>query len=202
LALDHADLALDGSFLACVTGPSGSGKSTLLGIIAGLAAPTSGQVLLDGEDASTLPDKGLSLLRNTKIGCVPQGRSLLSNLSVIENVCLPFYLHKREGDPAPRAMELLRQMGVEGLAGRRPSELSGGEIRRVAIARGLINSPSLLIADEPTSDLDPENAAGVMDLFESVLERGASALIATHDKDCANRCGARFLMRDGRLRPS
>jgi putative ABC transport system ATP-binding protein len=198
-ALQEASFTLNGPTVACVTGPSGSGKSTLLNIVAGLLKPTTGQVILDDEEMTALDDTSLSMLRNTKIGYMPQGRSILANLSVLENVCLPFYLHKRKGNPKLRAEELLSQVGIAHLADRYPAELSGGELRRVSIARSLINSPRLLIADEPTSDLDPKNAEGVMVLFTRVLENGTSVLLATHDMNSMRHCNAHLTMDGGML---
>jgi putative ABC transport system ATP-binding protein len=124
---------------------------------------------------------------------------MLASLTVLENVCLPFFLAKKKGDPKARAKDLLALMGLEGFANRMPSELSGGELRRAAIARGLMNQPKLLVADEPTSDLDPANAEAVMALFAKALDSGVSVLLATHDMNCLKHCSTHLKMEHGRL---
>jgi putative ABC transport system ATP-binding protein len=200
-ALRAASFSVAKGELAVITGASGSGKSTLLNIVAGLLPPDSGTVALGGVELTLLGDDGLSRLRSGKIGYVPQGQSALECLTAIDNVCLPHYLAKRRGDPAPRAMELLGSMGIAHLAGRYPSELSGGELRRVSIARGLINSPLLLVSDEPTGELDPENAAAVMRIFAEAARDGAAALVVTHETASLGGLPCRrFEMSEGRLR--
>ncbi|MDR0936566.1 MAG: ABC transporter ATP-binding protein [Oscillospiraceae bacterium] len=166
-----------------ISGHSGSGKSTLLNIIAGLLKPDNGTVTLDGADLTALGDRELSELRNQKIGYIPQGHSVLENLTVLENTALPFYLGKRPGggEPYSAAKTLLTRMGIAELAGQYPAELSGGELRRASIARALINSPALLIADEPTSDLDLDNARTVMSLFADTANSGVAVIVVTHE---------------------
>jgi putative ABC transport system ATP-binding protein len=198
-ALESTSFNVMGTFNACLTGPSGSGKSTLLNIISGLLPPSSGEVFFDGASLATLDDAALSRFRCENIGCVPQGRSMLASLTVLENVCLPFYLAKKKGDPKDRATELLALMGLDGFSNRRPKELSGGELRRAAIARGLMNQPKLLVADEPTSDLDPANAEAVMALFAKAIDAGVSVLLATHDMNCLKHCSIHLTMEKGRL---
>jgi putative ABC transport system ATP-binding protein len=172
----------DGDFISII-GRSGSGKSTLLNMISGLLAPTGGEIILDGKDISKISDEELSYLRNSEIGYIMQGKSLLQQLTVIENILLPFYLYKREGDPLNRARKLLEQIGIAHLENAYPSKLSGGELRRVAIARALINSPKILLADEPTSDLDRRNTLEIMKLFQEISGNGTSIIMVTHELD-------------------
>jgi len=166
---------------------------------AGLINPTSGNVLFNGTDIYSLNDNEVSLFRNEKIGYVPQGQSLLSNFSVLENVCLPWFLFKREGSPEERALSLLEKTGISSLAGSYPKELSGGEMRRVAIARSLINSPRLLIADEPTNDLDSETTAEVMKLLCEIAGGGTAVLIVTHELDTLSYGNKTYAMDNGSL---
>lgn len=172
----------DGDFISII-GRSGSGKSTLLNMISGLLVPTGGEIILDGKDISKISDEELSYLRNSEIGYIMQGKSLLQQLTVIENILLPFYLYKREGDPLNRARKLLEQIGIAHLENAYPSKLSGGELRRVAIARALINSPKILLADEPTSDLDRRNTLEIMKLFQEISGNGTSIIMVTHELD-------------------
>ena len=181
-AVDDASLALEKGELVAMVGRSGSGKTTLLNLLTGLIAPDSGEVELEKVSLYSLPEGAVSLLRNQKIGYLPQGRSLLGSLSAIDNVRLPFYLARREGDSRDKAMELLRALSVDHLADSPPQSLSGGELRRVALARSLINSPVLLIADEPTSDLDEKSASDLMDVIRRLADGGTCVLIATHDR--------------------
>ena len=172
----------DGDFISII-GRSGSGKSTLLNMISGLLVPTGGEIILDGKDISKISDEELSYLRNSEIGYIMQGKSLLQQLTVIENILLPFYLYKREGNPLNRARKLLEQIGIAHLENAYPSKLSGGELRRVAIARALINSPKILLADEPTSDLDRKNTLEIMKLFQEISGNGTSIIMVTHELD-------------------
>jgi putative ABC transport system ATP-binding protein len=200
LAVDTVSFTLREADFVCVTGHSGSGKSTLLNMIAGLLPPDSGQVIFEGQHLTALDDEALSRLRNDKIGYIPQGHSILANFNVLDNVRLPYYLNgRRAGDPTKRALELLEQMGVAHLAQQYPAQLSGGELRRVAIARGLINAPRLLIADEPTGDLDPGSAAEVMDLFAAAARNGTAVFLVTHDLQNLRHTQLHWRMEAGRL---
>ena len=172
----------EGDFIRII-GRSGSGKSTLLNMIAGLLEPTKGQILLDNKDITSLSDEEVSIYRNTDIGYIMQGKSLLKNLTVLDNVLLPYYLFSRDEDITKRALELLDQVGILHLKDTYPSKLSGGELRRVAIARALINNPKLLLADEPTSDLDSENTAEIMKLFQKISSKGTAVIMVTHELD-------------------
>jgi putative ABC transport system ATP-binding protein len=201
-AVHDISFTLDKDEFVCITGRSGSGKSTLLNILAGLLAPTSGSVIFDGTDYAALHDRELSRLRNKKIGFIMQGHSILPNFTVFQNVLLPSVLYKNDFDESGRAFFLLDQMGISHLSGQYPSHLSGGELRRVSIARSLFNSPELLIADEPTGDLDSETAAGIMGLFTSILKNGTSILMVTHDRDAEGYCGRSYTMQSGTLTAS
>lgn len=199
LAVDHVDLTLEAGDFVNVSGRSGSGKSTLLNMAAGLLRPTSGTVELEGTDLAAMGDAALSRLRNERVGSIPQGASALPDLTVLENVMLPFCLWPRGGDGEGAARLLLERCGAAHLAEAYPSELSGGELRRAMIARALVNRPALLIADEPTSDLDVESARGVMELLSALNGEGLTLLLVSHDLD-ALRYGKRtFTMSEGRL---
>lgn len=201
-AVDDVDLKVDEEDFICITGRSGSGKSTFLSMIAGLILPTSGMILLDNEDYATLSDDDLTHLRNTKIGYIPQGSSVLSNFSVLDNVRIPFYLSKREGDSKDRALKLLEEVGMLHLADVTPDKLSGGELRRVSIARALINSPRLLIADEPTVNLDVETTKEIMQLFLDISGNGTAILMVSHELDLKQYGNREFVMDAGKLVPN
>ncbi|MDR3288803.1 MAG: ABC transporter ATP-binding protein [Peptococcaceae bacterium] len=198
LAADNIDLQVAADDFICVTGESGSGKSTLLNMLTGMIRADSGAILFDGEDLCKLGDDELAHLRNGKIGYIPQGNSLLQNFSVLDNVCLPWYLTRKD-DIKNTARALLLKMGIADLERESPRNLSGGESRRVAIARSLIASPKILIADEPTGDLDPRNTDEVIRLFAEVHSQGVAVIIVTHERQvpsCANR---HLMMVCGRL---
>ena len=198
-AVDQVNLTIEAGDFVHIIGRSGSGKSTLLNIAAGMLTPTSGTVELDGESLSGKDDAALSRLRNEKIGFVPQGASALPTLSALENVVLPFCLWPHEGDGEKAGRLLLERFGIACLADSYPKELSGGELRRVLIARALINRPKILIADEPTSDLDVESAAGLMEIFAKLNDEGVTLLLVSHDLDTL-RYGKRvFTMSEGKL---
>jgi len=198
-AVNSVNLTVQAGNFISIIGRSGSGKSTLLNMSAGLIVPTSGNVFFEGIDIYKLNDKQTSLFRNEKIGYVPQGQSLLSNYTVLENICLPWFLKKRSGNPAERAHSLLEKIGISALCESYPKELSGGEMRRVVIARSLINSPSLLIADEPTNDLDSETTADVMKLLGSIAREGTAVLIVTHELDTLSYGNQTYVMNDGNM---
>ena len=214
-AVNGVNLSVQRGDFISIIGRSGSGKSTLLNMSAGLLKPTGGAVLFDGQDISGLADKQISLLRNKRIGFVPQGQSLLANFTVLENVCIPWFLFKRgtaaethqgrgsppAGEPEKRALALLEKTGIAHLAASYPKELSGGEMRRVAIARSLINAPELLIADEPTSDLDAETTADIMKLLGDIAREGTAVLIVTHELDTLSYGNKTYSMNSGNLSP-
>ncbi len=198
-AVDQAAFSMDRKEFVSIVGRSGSGKSTLLNMIAGLLKPSEGSILLEGKETLNSNDAEGSYLRNTRIGYIPQGQSILSNFTVIDNVRLPFYLSKRKGDPTDRAISLLKQLGISHLAYSYPKELSGGELKRVAIARSLINSPDILVADEPTESLDLQTTRETMELFASLSEEGISVLVVTHEPEISAYCKRTLLMKDGKL---
>jgi putative ABC transport system ATP-binding protein len=187
-----------GQFVAIV-GPSGSGKSTLLGLIAGLDAPTSGSVLIDGVDITRLGEDALAKLRGEKIGFVFQFFHLIPSLTAYENVAVPMEI-RGIANPADRARTLLEEVGLTGRAHHYPSQLSGGEQQRVALARALANDPPIVLADEPTGNLDTANGRHIMDLLRSVHEgRNTTLVLVTHDAELAGMADARITMRDGRV---
>ena len=187
-----------GHFVA-VVGPSGSGKSTLLGLIAGLDAPSSGQVLIDGVDITRLNEDALARLRGEKIGFVFQFFHLIPSLTAYENVAVPMEI---AGVPNPRgrAEMLTEEVGLTGRAHHYPSQLSGGEQQRVALARALANNPPIVLADEPTGNLDSSNGRHIMELLRGVhRSRGSTVVLVTHDAELASLADARLALRDGRV---
>jgi putative ABC transport system ATP-binding protein len=198
-AVDGVDLTANENDFIIITGRSGSGKSTLLKMIAGLLRPSSGSIVFSGRDLAGVSDDEGALTRNAGIGYIPQEHSLLSNFTVRENVILPFYFYRRSGDPDERADYLLEQTGIARLAQSYPAQLSGGEQRRVSIARSLINEPKLIVADEPTGDLDPQTAEEILGLFSQVSGTGAAVILVTHDTNVKGHGNRRLVMESGRL---
>ena len=193
--LDYA--IASGEFVAIV-GPSGSGKSTLLGLLAGLDAPTTGSIAIDGVDITALGEDALAALRGQKIGFVFQFFHLVPSLTAIENVQVPMEIAGRR-DAAARAQALLDEVGLHDRGHHYPSQLSGGEQQRIAIARALANDPPLILADEPTGNLDSSNGRHVLDLLLQVRRsRGVTLVLVTHDPNVAAIADDRLLLRDGR----
>ncbi|WP_206603769.1 ABC transporter ATP-binding protein [Bifidobacterium callitrichidarum] len=195
-AVSHVNLTIAPGEFVAIVGRSGNGKSTLINMVAGLVRPTSGSVIVDGRNVAELNDRELSLLRNRAIGFVTQSQTLLANLNVLDNVMLPVVLYgalygaapaESEDIDAERAAQhartLLERLDVADLADSYPRELSGGEMRRVSIARALMNTPKLLIADEPTGDLDQTSTDLVMRLLRERADDGTAVLMVTHDPD-------------------
>jgi putative ABC transport system ATP-binding protein len=186
-----------GQFVAIV-GPSGSGKSTLLGLIAGLDAPTSGQILIDGTDITRLSEDGLARLRGEKIGFVFQFFHLVPSLTAFENVLVPMEIARRK-DATTRARHLLDEVGLTERAHHYPSQLSGGEQQRIAIARALANDPPIVLADEPTGNLDSTTGRHILELLLNVRRRHEMTLVlVTHDAELAALADTRLVLRDGR----
>jgi putative ABC transport system ATP-binding protein len=184
-----------------ITGPSGSGKSTLLGLIAGLDAPSTGSILIDGVDITALDEDRLARLRGEKIGFVFQFFHLMPSLTARENVLVPMEIARRR-DAGSRADALLDEVGLTGRGHHYPSQLSGGEQQRVAIARALANDPAILLADEPTGNLDSTNGRHVMDLLLAVNQaRRTTLVLVTHDAALAALTEAQLALRDGRRDP-
>jgi putative ABC transport system ATP-binding protein len=187
-----------GRFVAIV-GPSGSGKSTLLGLIAGLDAPSTGSVLIDGVDITRLGEDDLARLRGEKIGFVFQFFHLIPSLTAYENVAVPMEIAGTR-DAGTRASALLEEVGLTGRAHHYPSQLSGGEQQRVALARALANDPPIVLADEPTGNLDTTNGRHIMDLLRSIhAQRGTTLVLVTHDRELADMADAKLVLRDGRV---
>lgn len=199
LAVDHVSLDVEAGSCVSVIGRSGSGKSTLLNLAAGMLSPTSGSVELLGQDLAGLGDSRLSRLRCDAIGFIPQGPSALPGLTVLENVLLPFVLWPHGGDGEGAVRLLLSRFGIEGLADAYPEDLSGGELRRALIARALVNRPSIVIADEPTSDLDAVSRRGVMECLAALRDDGTTLLVVSHDLDTLDFADRVYTMADGRL---
>jgi putative ABC transport system ATP-binding protein len=197
-ALGGIDLVLPDKGLVAVFGPSGSGKSSLLFVLSGLRAPTQGEVTLDGAPFSGRPEAERAAIRETRFGFVFQRHHLLDYLTVRENARLCAAL-ARVG-AAERTDELLRRLGLEDKAGRRPAKLSGGERQRVAVARALAHRPVAVFADEPTASLDAENRGIVMRMLEEEAERGP-VVVATHDREIVERAAQTIRLRDGALVP-
>jgi len=185
-----------GEFVAIV-GPSGAGKTTLLHLLGCMDTPTSGTLSLDGQPANGLSDGALTLLRRNKVGFVFQHFGLLPTLTVLENVMLPTLFSGRQA--AARAQELLTQVGMAHRAKHRPHELSGGEMQRTAIARALINSPTLLLADEPTGNLDTGSGEAILELFRSLNRQGITVVVVTHNQSLASAADRQLALHDGRL---
>jgi putative ABC transport system ATP-binding protein len=186
-----------GQFLAIV-GPSGSGKSTLLGLLAGLDEPTSGEILIDGTDITKLSEDTLARLRGEKIGFVFQFFHLVPSLTAFENIAVPMEIAGRR-DAAVRAGTLLGEVGLDDRGHHYPSQLSGGEQQRVALARALANAPSIILADEPTGNLDSTTGRHIMEMLLTVhRERRATLVLVTHDAELAALADVRLSLRDGR----
>lgn len=197
-ALRGVDLAVEeGEFLA-ITGPSGSGKSTLLHLMGALHRPTQGQVLFEGLDLNELSPDELARLRNTKIGFVFQQFYLLPRITAWENVALPMaYARVRPAERRERAMAALARVGLSEFAHHRPNQLSGGQQQRVALARALVNNPKLLLADEPTGNLDTQAGREVLELFCSLHDEGRTVVIVTHETEIAASAERIVVLRDG-----
>ena len=198
-AVEDINFSLQESSFTFIVGRSGSGKTTFLNLISALLNPTQGEVLFDNINVHNMSEKDKSLYRNESIGFVPQGLGSLPNLSVLDNVRLPFFLFKRDGDNEGRALSLLEMMGILHLKDELPSSLSGGEEKRMLIARALMNSPRLLIADEPTANLDAETSKEVMDAINRARKEGVAALIVTHDASIISSDAIVYTMNGGKL---
>ncbi len=199
-ALDRASLRIAPGEFVSVVGPSGSGKSTLMNLIGCLDAADEGEYLLDGQRIESYSEDQLAKVRNRKIGFIFQGFNLLPKMTAQENIELPLiYQRITAGERRERVAEVLDKVGLTSRAQHRPSELSGGQQQRVAIARALATHPSLLLADEPTGNLDSKTSADIMKLFSSLYEQGNTIVVITHDNDIARQAKRTVRILDGRV---
>jgi ABC-type lipoprotein export system ATPase subunit len=200
-ALDGVCLSIQSGEFAAVVGRSGSGKTTLLDLLGLLLRPTAGKILIDGVDTGTLRDGDRATMRGERIGFIFQEFNLLPTLSAIENVMLPLrYRRGKDPDGRARAMRLLEEVDLADRVEHKPSELSGGQAQRVAIARSLINNPALVLGDEPTGEVDSETSSQLIDLMRRMnRERGVTFVIVTHDMEIANRTDRIIRLKDGKV---
>lgn len=198
-AIDNVSFDVNEKDFINIIGKSGSGKSTLLTLLSAIIEPTSGDIFVEGKNFSSMNDEEKSEYRNEFIGYVPQSLGTLPTLNVLDNVRLPYFFKKREGDGIERARMLLDMCGILDLENDFCKNLSGGELKRVLIARALMNEPKILIADEPTSDLDSKTTIEIMNMLKEINEKGTTIIIVTHDNDLL-KYGSRLLeMTDGKL---
>ena len=188
MAVEETDFSLRAGALIAITGRSGSGKSTLLKMLAGLMEPGTGHVLLDDTDIYRLEEAELARLRNRQIGLAPQTLMVLSSLTVRENVLLPCSLYGEAQEAEPRVEQLMERLGIAHLRCADPTELSGGELRRLTLARALVRDSAVLLLDEPTGDLDDENTRLVLTLLREEAARGKAVLLVTHEREAAELC--------------
>ncbi len=200
-ALKGIDLTVGKGEFISVVGKSGSGKTTLMNMISGIDHPSSGEVIIEGNPIQALSQNKLSKWRGSSVGVVFQFFQLLPTLSVLENVMLPMDFGNTfsTGERKDRAMELLKQVGIEDQAYKFPTALSGGQQQRTAIARALANDPPILIADEPTGNLDSSTAQDVFRIFRHLVEQGKTVIIVTHDQDIADQCNRKVILADGQI---
>ncbi len=196
-ALDDVSLKVEKGEWVSIMGPSGSGKSTMMNIIGCMDKPTKGEVLLDGKDISKESKKNLTTIRRDKIGLIFQQFHLVNYLTALENVMLAQYYHSMPDEK--EAMEALEHVGLAGRAKHLPSQLSGGEQQRVCVARALINHPEIILADEPTGNLDEANEAIVVDLFHQLHAEGTTLIVVTHDPEVAEVAQRMLVLRNGKL---
>ena len=199
-AVDDIDFSIDTGDFVMIEGESGSGKTTFLNLLTGLTEPTSGNVLISGKPLKDIGDKELSKIRNQKIKYIPQGESLLSALTVRENILFPYTVGGLEKPSPERLLEVSDKLGITDLLDEYPSELSGGEMRRATIARAVINKPSLIIADEPTGSLDSANTSRVMEIFKNIASEGTAVIVVTHQKETLGYASKVYGMEQGSLK--
>ncbi len=196
-ALDNVDLRVEKGEWVSIMGPSGSGKSTLMNIIGCMDKPSKGQIILDGVDISKTDSKGLTVIRRDKIGLIFQQFHLVNYLNALENVMLAQYYHSIPDEK--EAMEALDRVGLADRAKHLPSQLSGGEQQRVCVARALINQPEIILADEPTGNLDDRNEEIVVDLFRELHKEGTTLVVVTHDPEVGEVAQRQIVLRNGKI---
>ena len=198
-AVHDVSLEVKKGEFAAITGHSGSGKTTLFNMMAGLTAPLSGKIYIGGSEITGMKENEKAVFRSQNMGYVLQGQSLLNNFTILDNICMPAYLSSQVKEFKERAMELLRQIGLEEFAGECPANLSGGEIRRVAIVRAMLNQPKVILADEPTSNLDPENSHKVMQMLKDISRSGTTVVLSTHELEYLSYVDRVFKMNRGKM---
>ncbi|MCJ8347827.1 ABC transporter ATP-binding protein [bacterium] len=198
-ALRDVSLEISPGEMTAIVGTSGSGKSTLMNMIGFMDRPSSGKYFFDGEDSTTLHKDRLAWLRNHKIGFVFQSFNLLATMTALENVALPLLYRKEEKDSRKLCLDVLNQVGLSQRINHFPNELSGGEKQRVAIARALVTKPSILLADEPTGNLDFKTSHGIMELFHQLHRLGQTIILVTHDQEIAAQCKRSIQFQDGEI---
>lgn len=198
VALDEIDLQVEEGEIVAISGPSGSGKSTLMHILGCLERPDSGTYQLAGEDVLNLLPNHLAEIRNHKIGFIFQNFNLLARMNALENVELPL-LYAGASEARDRAEEALRIVGLEDRIHHEPVQLSGGQRQRVAIARAIVTDPAIILADEPTGNIDTKTGKEIMATFKRLNEQGRTFIIVTHDPDIANQCKRQIFIRDGKI---
>lgn len=199
-ALDGVDITIYRNEYVAIMGPSGSGKSTLMNILGCLDSPTEGSYILNGTDVSKMDDSKLADVRNNEIGFVFQSFNLLPKYSSLENVALPLiYAGVSKGERINKARTALESVGLGERIEHKPSELSGGQRQRVAVARALINNPSIILADEPTGNLDTKTSVEIMNLFEQIYNNGNTVIVVTHEEDIAQYARRIIRVRDGKV---
>ena len=199
-AVHHVSLGVKKGEFVAITGHSGSGKTTLFNMIAGLINPTEGEIYIDGSKITEMGENEKAIFRNQNMGYVLQGQSLLNNFTILDNVCMPAYLSSETTGFRERALELLNRIGLEELANEYPMNLSGGEVRRVAIIRAMINNPKVILADEPTSNLDPENSHKVMQMLRDISATGTTVILSTHELEYLSYVDNVYRMERGNLK--
>jgi len=199
-ALYDINLDLEEGEYTAIMGASGSGKSTLMNVLGCLDQPTTGSYILGGQDISSLPDYELSEIRSKRIGFVFQNFNLIQQLTVLENLEVPmFYMGIPPHERHLRAQELAKRVGLSERLDHRPMQLSGGQQQRVCIARGMVNDPLILLADEPTGALDSKTGQQILDLFDRLVDQGRTIILVTHDPSVAHRCSRVIHLHDGRV---
>lgn len=199
-AVHNVSLEVKKGEFAAIIGHSGSGKTTLFNMIAGLITPDFGKIYIDDSEITEMTENEKAVFRNHNMGYVLQGQSLLNNYTILDNICMPAYLSSGMSEFRERAKELLREIGLEEFANEYPANLSGGEIRRVSIVRAMINNPKVILADEPTSNLDPENSHKVMQMLRDISKSGTTVILSTHELEYLSYVNRVFKMDCGTLK--